>query len=96
MDLRRGTAGTGGRAAFPELGFEPRRITPGALRPVPGGSSSCFPALVLLLVGAPAGGPPPEMLLLRLRADIDLCDVPLVVAVDTGSRGLVVLGARRG
>ena len=70
-----------------ELGFGPRRITAGALRPVPGGSASCFPALVLLLVGAPGGGPAPDVLLRGLRADVDLCDVPLVVAVDTARAG---------
>ncbi len=70
-----------------ELGFGPRRITTGALRPVPNGSASCFPALVLLLVGESDGALAPDALLRRLRADIDLCDVPLVVAIDAARAG---------
>jgi DNA-binding response OmpR family regulator len=70
-----------------ELGFGPRRIAPGALRPVPDGAVSCYPSLVLLLVGEPGPGPAPDVLLRRLRADVDLCDVPLVVAIDTARAG---------
>lgn len=70
-----------------ELGFSPRRIMAGALRPLPDGSSSCFPALALLLVGDADCLPPPDAVLRRLRADVDLCDVPLVVAIDSARAG---------
>ena len=70
-----------------ELGFGPRRIASGALRPTPDGSASCFPALVLLLVDELDGSHAPDALLRRLRADVDLCDVPLVVAIDADRAG---------
>jgi DNA-binding response OmpR family regulator len=70
-----------------ELGFGPRRITSGALRPVPDGAASCFPSLVLLIVSALDGVDAPDALLRRLREDVDLCDVPLVVAIDADRAG---------
>jgi len=70
-----------------ELGFGPRRIPSGALRPVPGGAAACFPALVLLIVGDLDAIHTPDALLRRLRGDIDLCDVPLVVALDSDRAG---------
>jgi DNA-binding response OmpR family regulator len=70
-----------------ELGFSPRRITSGALHPPPDGSASCFPALVLLLVSDVEDIHAPDALLRRLRADVDLCDVPLVVAIDAARAG---------
>jgi DNA-binding response OmpR family regulator len=71
-----------------ELGFSPRRVSAGvALRPPPEGSQPCHPALVLMLVSQRDGAPEPDELLRRLRADVDLCDVPLVVAVDTPRAG---------
>jgi DNA-binding response OmpR family regulator len=73
-----------------ELGFGPRRIAPGALRPMAGGSAACFPALVLALVGDLAGIHAPDALLRRLRRDVDLCDVPLVVALDVDHAALRV------
>jgi DNA-binding response OmpR family regulator len=74
-----------------ELGFSPRRIAPGgALRPAPEGAQPCHPALVLMLVGAGGDEPQPDELLRRLRADVDLCDVPLVVAVDTPRAGMSI------
>jgi DNA-binding response OmpR family regulator len=70
-----------------ELGFSPRRVAAGvALRPVQEGSQAGYPALVLLLVSASDESQPDE-LLRRLRADVDLCDVPLVVAVETPRAG---------
>jgi DNA-binding response OmpR family regulator len=67
-----------------ELGFDPRRVAPGGqLRPVTEGSSSAYPTLVLMLVGEGAAGPSAHVLLRRLRADVDLCDVPIVAAVHT-------------
>ncbi len=74
-----------------ELGFGPRRMPPhGALRPAGGGSQISHPALILLLVGAGQRTPQPDVLLRRLRDDPDLCDVPLVVAVDTATAGMSV------
>jgi DNA-binding response OmpR family regulator len=70
-----------------ELGFGPRRIASGALRPMPDGAASCYPALVLLLVGEADCRPAPDALLRKLRADVDLCDVPLVVAIDAARAG---------
>ncbi|MEY2441040.1 MAG: hypothetical protein QOJ46_466 [bacterium] len=59
----------------------------GALRPVPDGLASCFPALVLLLVGDHDSAHAPDALLRRLHTDVDLCDVPLVVAIDADRAG---------
>jgi DNA-binding response OmpR family regulator len=71
-----------------ELGFGPRRVPGGGeLRPPLAGSQPCHPALVLMLVCEADGTPRPDELLRRLRADVDLCDVPLVVAIDAGRAG---------
>ena len=77
-----------------ELGFSPRRVTPpGALRPLPASpSQACHPALVLILVCRLAGTSAPDGLLRALRADADLCDVPLVVAVHN-ARAAAAVGA---
>jgi DNA-binding response OmpR family regulator len=75
-----------------ELGFSPRRVPSGALRPVPDGAQACHPALVLLLVceAEADAAPPPGSLLRRLRADVDLCDVPLVVAIEPAHAGSLI------
>jgi len=66
-----------------ELAFSPRRVpVGGVLRPPPGGSAPCYPSLALVLVGTAKGEPPTDELLRMLREDVDLCDVPLVAAVD--------------
>jgi DNA-binding response OmpR family regulator len=71
-----------------ELGFSPRRIEPaGALQPARGSSQVRHPALLLLIVGGARDMPRPHELLRRLRDDPDLCDVPLVVAVDATATG---------
>jgi DNA-binding response OmpR family regulator len=71
-----------------ELGFSPRRIEPeGVLHPASGVSQVRHPALLLLLVGEAGRTPRPDELLRRLRDDPDLCEVPLVVAVDAATAG---------
>lgn len=67
-----------------ELGFSPRRIPAGELaRPRVPAVSSRPPALVVLTVDHdPVGEPAPGDVLRRLRADVDLAEVPLVVAMD--------------
>jgi DNA-binding response OmpR family regulator len=83
-----GTMGPHAARMLAELGFGPRRIgSGGALRPPSEGSQPCHPALVLIFVSEDGGEPPPDELLRALRADVDLCDVPLVVAVDTARAG---------
>lgn len=82
-----GSMGQQASSLLAELGFSPRRITVGALRPMPGGSSFSYPGLALLLVGEADCVPAPDALLRRLRADADLCDVPLVVAIDAARAG---------
>lgn len=82
-----GTMGPNAARMLAELGFGPRRIgSGGALRPPSEGSQPCHPALVLILVSE-GGEPPPDELLRALRDDVDLCDVPLVVAVHTACAG---------
>ena len=65
-----------------ELGFSPRRVSAnGSL--LPGGDDGALarrPALVV--VGAGAGEPAPGPLVARLRDHEDLCEVPLVAALD--------------
>ncbi|HEX4345064.1 MAG TPA: response regulator transcription factor [Solirubrobacteraceae bacterium] len=74
-----------------ELGFGPRRVAPGdALRPVSGGSQVRHPSLILLLVCECDCTPPPDELLRHLQDDAELCDVPLVVAVDTARAGTLI------
>jgi DNA-binding response OmpR family regulator len=69
-----------------ELAFSPRRVPPGgALRPVAEGSLSSYPSLAFVLVGE--ADQAPDELLRQLRDDADLCDVPLVVAVDAQRAG---------
>ena len=69
-----------------ELAFSPRSVPcGGALRPAPAQSLSTYPSLALVLVGH--ADPEPDELLRQLRDDVDLCDVPLVVAVDAGNAG---------
>lgn len=70
-----------------ELGFSPRRVPPGTLRPEQGGWQACHPSLVLVLVCESDGAPDPGELLRRVREDVDLCDVPLVAAVDAATGG---------
>jgi two-component system alkaline phosphatase synthesis response regulator PhoP len=82
-----GPAGSPAASLLAELGFSPRRITGGALRPMPDGGPACYPALVLLLVGKSDSAAAPDAMLRRLRADVDLGDVPLVVAVDAARAG---------
>jgi DNA-binding response OmpR family regulator len=71
-----------------ELGFSPRRVKAGdGLRPASngsrsaGGCSSAYPTLILMLCGDGAGGIPADEFLRRMRADLDLRDVPLIVVV---------------
>ncbi len=68
--------------ALAELGFSPRRVSVnGSL--LPGGddgSAARRPALVI--VGAGAGEPSPAPLVARLRDHEDLCEVPLLAALD--------------
>ncbi len=84
-----GDADSGPSAArmLAELAFSPRRVpSGGALRPAPAGTSS-YPSLALVLVGeadSDAGG---DDVVRQLRDDVDLCDVPLVVAIDAGRAG---------
>lgn len=74
-----------------ELGFSPRRVCAAvALRPAPEGSQPCHPALVLMLVCQRDVAFEPNEVLRRLRADVDLGDVPLVVAVDTPRAGTAI------
>ena len=75
-----------------ELGFSPRRVTPpGALRPLPTRpNQACHPALVVLLVCRLEGAREPDGLLRALRADADLCDVPLVVAVHSAGAATAI------
>lgn len=69
-----------------ELAFSPRRVPGGGdLRPAPEGSSASYPSLALVLVGDADGEP--DELLRQLRDDVDLRDVPLVVAVDAERAG---------
>jgi DNA-binding response OmpR family regulator len=71
-----------------ELGFSPRRVEPaGALHPALGSTQVRHPALLLLIVCGGRDMPQPHELLRRLRDDPDLCDVPLVVAVDSTATG---------
>jgi DNA-binding response OmpR family regulator len=66
-----------------ELSFGPRRVAAGGgLRPAPGTSQAGYPSLALVLVGEADGEWRPGELIRRLRDDVDLCDVPLVVAVE--------------
>jgi DNA-binding response OmpR family regulator len=79
-----GDADMGSQAArmLAELGFSPRRVVPGgAPGPARESSSQAYPALVLMLVGDGAASLPADELLRRVRADVDLGDVPLVAAV---------------
>ncbi|MEA2136959.1 MAG: hypothetical protein QOG56_109 [Solirubrobacteraceae bacterium] len=79
-----GDADMGSQAArmLAELGFSPRRVVPGgAPGPVRESASQAYPALVLMLVGEGAASLPADELLRRVRADVDLGDVPLVAAV---------------
>jgi DNA-binding response OmpR family regulator len=79
-----GDADMGSQAArmLAELGFSPRRVVPGgAPGPVRESSSQAYPALVLMLVGDGTASLPADELLRRVRADVDLGDVPLVAAV---------------
>lgn len=74
-----------------ELGFSPRWVEPaGALHPAPGSSQVRHPALLLLLVSEGDRTPLPDELLRRMRADPDLCEVPLVVAVDCAKAGVAL------
>ena len=83
-----GRMGPQSSAMLTELGFSPRRIEPvGALHPAPGSSQVRHPALLLLLVGERDRTRLPDELLRRMRHDPDLCDVPLVVAVDAARAG---------
>lgn len=71
-----------------ELAFSPRRVpVGGALRPAPEGSLSGYPSLALVLVGDADHEHRPDELVRQLRDDADLCDVPLVVAVEAGRAG---------
>ena len=95
-----GDADTGPNAArmLAELAFSPRRVpSGGALRPAPAGSLSSYPSLALVLVGERRLATPEETLVRQLRDDVDLCDVPLVVAVDAGRAGssIPAIGRRR-
>jgi DNA-binding response OmpR family regulator len=82
--------GEGGpRAArmLAELGFSPRRVPSGGLRPVTSRSLASYPSLALVLVGSADDGLAPVEILRQLRCDVDLCDVPLVAAVDAERAG---------
>ena len=65
-----------------ELGYSPRRVNVnGSLIPHgDDGPTVRRPALVVVAAGA--GEPPPAELVARLRAHDDLCEVPLVAALD--------------
>jgi DNA-binding response OmpR family regulator len=65
-----------------ELGFSPRRVSVnGSL--VPGGDDGPAPRRpALVVVAAGAGEEPPGPLVARLRDHEDLCEVPLVAALD--------------
>jgi DNA-binding response OmpR family regulator len=63
-----------------ELGFSPRRI---GSRTVQAGPQAAYPELVLILVAGTLACAPVNALLRDLRADPELCDVPLVVAIDS-------------
>ena len=83
-----GGADTGPSAArmLSELAFSPRRVpSGGTLRPPPDGSLSSYPSLALVLGGDPDHTP--DELVRQLRDDADLCDVPLVLAVEVGRAG---------
>jgi DNA-binding response OmpR family regulator len=71
-----------------ELAFSPRRVPcGGALRPSPQGALSSHPSLALVLVDGGHCEPRVGELLRQLRDDVDLCDVPLVAAVDADRAG---------
>jgi DNA-binding response OmpR family regulator len=86
-----GSMGPQAAQMLAELGFSPRRIAPeGGLRPDRGSSLVRHPALILLIVGEVDRAPLPHELLRSLRDDPDLCDVPLVVAVDSARAGVAL------
>ena len=85
-----GDAETGSDAArmLAELAFSPRRVPAGGgLRPAREASQTSYPALALVLVGDAHADRASDELLRQLRDDVDLCDVPLVVAVDAERAG---------
>ena len=71
-----------------ELGLSPKRMPfDEPLRPFDDGSLPSYPALVFVLVGDAIGEPWIDRLLHGLRRDVDLRDVPLVVAIDRAGAG---------
>jgi DNA-binding response OmpR family regulator len=79
-------AGPSAARMLAELAFSPRRVPAGgALRPSAQGSLTSYPSLALVLVGGGDDEHGPDELVRQLRDDVDLCDVPLVVAVEAGS-----------
>jgi two-component system phosphate regulon response regulator PhoB len=83
----RGSLGTQASSLLAELGFSPRQVAPGALRPAAGRSQATPPELLLLAVCDGGRASQAGLLLRRLRAQPDLRDVPLVVAVDAAHAG---------
>src|SRR5688500_3925639 len=64
------------------LGFSPRRVNVnGSLVPV-GDEGPVVRRPALVVVGSAAGEVPPAALVSRLREHEDLCEVPLVAALD--------------
>jgi len=65
-----------------EMGFSPRRVSANGTL-LPSGDDGAGPRRpALVIVGAGAGEPAPGALVARLRDHEDLCEVPLVAALD--------------
>jgi len=75
-----GSPGLEAASMLAELGFSPRRISSGSS---PADPHAAYPELVLILVADTLACGPVNALLRDLRADPELCDVPLVVAIDS-------------
>jgi len=90
-----GQGSTGPQAAnmLVELGFSPRFVPRGALRPLRGVVHDGHPELLLLVVCRGDDTSLAGQILRRLRADGDLADVPIVVAADA-ARAIASLAAR--
>jgi DNA-binding response OmpR family regulator len=74
-----------------ELGFSPRRIGSGAApRWMTEGPRSSYPELILVVVDDGDDSPTADRFLRELRADVELCDVPLVVAVHCPAAGAAI------
>jgi len=87
-----GPAGPGASNMLVELGFSPRLVPAGALRPPPGVVHDGHPELLLIVVCCGDDAAQAGRLLRGLRADPDLAGVPLVVAVDA-ARAVASLAA---